>query len=225
MKKLSTDQLTFIVISTILVVLIELTIFNNGSVFLLIFGALFIYFGLKKMKRILFWIGILFIIFALLSLLSLRMLVIGLLGYLLYKQLTKSEVVIEVHKKPLEAEVQQTTLIGSPPPPFEAYKWQDVQIQRFIGDITIDATQTILPTGKSLISIQQAIGKVRILVPYEIPIRLNYTTIYGEVTCLQAAPKRLFNEQLQFEDGDFTGKRELVIFVATWIGDVEVQRV
>ncbi|MEK4228883.1 cell wall-active antibiotics response protein LiaF [Solibacillus sp. FSL H8-0538] len=224
MTKFSTDQLSFLVISFLLIVLVELTIFNNGGVFLLIFGAGLTYFGVKKSKRTMFWIGIILMLFALLSLWTLRLFVIGLLIYLLYKLQKKSAEVIELNKEPLQADVQQATLIGTTSSPLDAYKWKDVQIQRFIGDITIDATQTILPVGKSVISIQQALGKVRVIIPYEVPVRLHYTTIYGEATCLRAAPKRLFNEQLQFEDGDLNAKRELVIYVATWIGDVEVQR-
>ena len=224
MNKFSTDQLAFIVISFLLIVLVELTIFNNGGVFHLVISALLIYIGIKKTKRTLFWLGIVFIVIALLSLWTLRLYLIGLLAYLLYKHLTKSDVVIEINKVPLQMEAQSSTLIGTTPPPLEAYKWEDVQIQRFLGDITIDVTQTILPVGKSVISIRQAIGKVRVIVPYEIPICLRYTTIYGEATCLQAGTKRLFNEQLQFKDGDSDAKRELVIYVATWIGDVEVQR-
>lgn len=107
----------------------------------------------------------------------------------------------------------------------EAFKWQDVQIQRLAGDITIDTTQTILPTGTSIITIRQGIGKVQIYIPYEIPFRLHYTTLFGEIKCLHVGPQRLLNESVSFSDGNpEDAKRTLVIHVATWLGDLEVLR-
>ena len=85
-------------------------------------------------------------------------------------------------------------------------------------------TQTILPHGKSIISIQQSLGKVRVIVPYEVTVKLHYSTLYGEATCFDYHPKRLINEQLSFDNGDSDGKRILVIYVTSWIGDVEVRR-
>lgn len=79
--------------------------------------------------------------------------------------------------------------------------------------------------GTSVITIRQSIGKVTIVVPYNIPFRLQYSTILGEAKLLQNPPKRLMNEHLLFEDGESDGaKRKLVIHVATWLGDVEVVR-
>ncbi|MEG0473402.1 MAG: cell wall-active antibiotics response protein LiaF, partial [Solibacillus sp.] len=118
----------------------------------------------------------------------------------------------------------QNKLIGTTAAETEAFKWSDIQIQRFIGDITLDMTQTILPPGKSIISIHQALGKVRVIVPYEVTVNLHYSTIYGEVTCFDYHPKRLINEQLSFNNGEKDAKRVLVIYVTSWIGDVEVQR-
>jgi len=222
--KISTDQLTYIVIGFVIIVLVELSFFNNGGVVLLIIGALLLYFHFKTQKRFLLWIGALFLLLALLNLWTLRLFILGTLIYLMYKQFTKSVEFITFTQPPLNATVERKKLIGMTPPAEEAYEWKDVQIQRLLGDITIDVTETILPAGKSFISIQQAIGNVRILVPYEVQVRLHYTTIYGEACCMNAAPKRLINEQLQFEDGYDAAKRTLVIYVASWIGDVEVQR-
>ncbi len=119
----------------------------------------------------------------------------------------------------------ENKLFGTIPAPEDAYKWQDVQIQRLAGDITIDTTQTVLPAGSSLVTIRQGIGKVQIYVPYEIPFRLHYTTLFGNFTCLQGHPQRLLNESIVFSDGNpEDAKRTLVIHVATWLGDLEVLR-
>ncbi|MCH7321135.1 cell wall-active antibiotics response protein LiaF [Solibacillus sp. MA9] len=223
MPKITTDHLAIIVICFALVVLIELTLFNNGTVFLLIIGAALLYFSFKKKKQYLLWAGLFFLFLAVINIWTLRLLIIGTLIFLLYQYLTKKEQVLEI-KKHITSIAQQNQLIGTTNAPTESYQWQDVHIQRFIGDITIDATETILPPGKSLIVIQQSLGKIRIVVPYEVTVQLNYSTLYGQATCFSYAPKQCVNEQLKFDDGPQDAKRILVIYVTTWIGDVEVQR-
>lgn len=223
MQKITTDHLSIIMICFALVVLIELTLFNNGSVFLLIIGAAFLYFSFKKKKQYLLWAGLFFLFLAIINIWTLRLLIIGTLLFLLYQYVTKKEHIIEI-KNHLTLDTQQNQLIGSTSSPTESYSWQDLHIQRFIGDITIDATETILPSGKSLIVIQQSLGKVRIIVPYEVTVQLNYSTLYGQATCFNYTPKQCVNEQIQIEDGSQDAKRVLVIYVTTWIGDVEVQR-
>ncbi|MEO4053301.1 cell wall-active antibiotics response protein LiaF [Solibacillus sp. CAU 1738] len=225
MTKFTTDQFTFFLLSLLLIMLIEITLFNNGAVINLIIGACFIYFGLKRKRKYMFYIGGFFIFIALLTLWSLRLYIIALIAYLLYKQITKKEEIIEVTNRGWTSSTKANTFIGTTAAPLDAYKWEDVQIQRFVGDIVIDTTQTILPAGKSIISIQQTIGKIQVLVPYEVTVRLHYTTFYGEAICMHEASKRLVNESLLFEDGQTNEKRILVIFVSTWFGDVEVSRV
>lgn len=223
MQKVTTDHLAIIVICFALVVLIELTLFNNGTVFLLVIGAALLYFSFKKKKQYLLWGGLFFLFLAVINIWTLRLLIIGILIFLLYQYLTKKEQVIEI-KNQILSNSKQNQLIGSTGAPTESYQWQDLHIQRVIGDIIIDATETILPSGKSLIVIQQSLGKVRIVVPYEVTVQLKYSTLYGQATYLNYAPKQCVNEQLQFEDGPEDAKRILVIYVTTWIGDVEVQR-
>lgn len=226
MSKISSDQLAIIAISFSLVILIELTLFNNGSVFLLIAGLALLVFSFKrkKKKQLFLWLGIILLFFAIIALWTLRLLIFSVLVFVLYKYLTKKEQQIDIVKHPLNEQLQQNHLIGTTPAETEAFKWRDIQIQRFIGDITLDVTQTILPPGKSIISIQQALGKVRIVVPYEVGVQLHYSTLYGEALCFDYQPKRLVNEQLSYTNGPEDPKRVLVMYVASWIGDVEVQR-
>lgn len=224
LPKFTTDQFTFLFLSLLLIMLIEFTLFSNGAVFNLLIGAGCIYLGLHRKRKYMLYIGGFFILISLLTLWTLRLYMIALIVYLLYKQITKKEEWIQVSDQGWTSSTKTNTFIGTTPAPVEAYKWEDVQLQRFFGDIVIDTTQTILPAGKSIISIQQTIGKVQIVVPYEVTIRLHYSTFYGEATCLNEKPKRLVNESLQFEDGQADEKRLLVIYVTTWFGDVEVTR-
>lgn len=225
MNRFSTNQLTFIAIAVILILFVELTIFNNGSTFLIIFGSLLLYYSFSKGKKYLFWTGCLLIFIAILSIWSLRLLIVGVLIYILYKHLTKEQKVVTINTQELKAKIEKNNLIGNTASPIDSYKWEDIHIQKFIGDISLDLTDTILPAGTSVITIRQSIGKVTVVLPYEIPFRLQYSTILGEAKILGNSPKRLINEKLIFEDGEAQdAKRKLIIHVATWLGDVEVIR-
>ncbi|MGN4126022.1 cell wall-active antibiotics response protein LiaF [Lysinibacillus sphaericus] len=225
LQNFTTNKLTFWVLCFFLLVFVELTIFNNGGAFCLLIGAVLLYLSFSKNVRFFKWTGIFFIAIALFTMWSLRLFIVLLLLYMLYHYLQKENepkvVTLEFEKLP----ASKNDIFGTMPAPVEAYKWQDVQIQRLAGDITIDTTQTILPAGTNLITIRQGIGKVQVYVPYEIPFRLHYTTLFGELTCLHAGPQRLLNESVVFSDGNpEDAKRTLVIHVATWLGDLEVLR-
>ncbi|KGR74068.1 cell wall-active antibiotics response protein LiaF [Ureibacillus sinduriensis] len=225
MNRFSTNQLTFVAIAVILVVFAELTIFNNGSTFLIILGAILLYLSFSKNKKYLFWSGCFFLFMAILSIWSLRLLIVGVLIYILYKHVTKEQNFVTINTQQLHAKIEKNQLIGNLSSPLDNYKWEDIQIQKLIGDISLDLTDTILPAGTSVVTIRQSIGKVTIVLPYEIPFRLQYSTILGEAKILDNNPKRLINEKLIFEDGETEdAKRKVVIHVATWLGDVEVIR-
>ena len=73
--------------------------------------------------------------------------------------------------------------------PFSSYEWEDIHIQGLFGDIHIDVTDTVLPKGTSLISVRQGIGKIKIELPYEIPVRIHYTTLIGDAKLFDISPK------------------------------------
>lgn len=226
MQNFHTNKRSFWFICFFLLLFIELTIFNNGGAFLLLIGAGLLYVSYSKTNPFYKWLGIFFIIIAFFTMWSLRLFIVFLLLYMLNNYL-KKEHEPKVIDQPLFDHLPTTKneLFGTIAPPIEAYKWQDVQIQRLAGDITIDTTQTILPTSTSVISIRQGIGKVQIYVPYEIPFHVHYTTLFGNIRCLEFGPKRLLNESVTFSDGEpGDAKRKLIIHVATWLGDLEVTR-
>jgi len=154
MQNFTTNKLTFWVLCFFLLVFVELTIFNNGGAFCLLIGAVLLYLSFSKKVRFFKWTGIFFIAIALFTMWSLRLFIVIMLLYMLYQYLQR-----ENEPKVVGAELFEklpaikNDLIGTMPAPIEAYKWQDVQIQRLAGDITIDTTQTILPAGTSLMLI------------------------------------------------------------------------
>ncbi|MGG2107957.1 cell wall-active antibiotics response protein LiaF [Lysinibacillus pakistanensis] len=226
LQNFTTNKLTFWVLCFFLLVFVELTIFNNGGAFSLLIGAGLLYLSFSKKIRFFKWTGIFFIAIALFTMWSLRLFIVIILLYMLYQYLQRENEAKVVGSELFDKlPTTKNEIFGTLPAPIDAYKWQDVQIQRLAGDITIDTTQTILPAGTSLITIRQGIGKVQIYIPYEVPFRLHYTTLFGDITCLNIGPQRLLNESVCFSDGNpEDAKRTLVIHVATWLGDLEVLR-
>lgn len=121
----------------------------------------------------------------------------------------------------------QNKVMAAQSTPIESYEWKDIHVQGFIGDILVDTTQTVLPKKTSLISIRQGFGKVQVVVPYEIPVRIFYSTLLGEARFFNGNNQRIINGTVHAEDGypaDAGNKAELIISVTTWMGDVEVIR-
>lgn len=234
MQRISTDRITFWLLMALLLVFVEAMFFHNGSVLFVLFGIGLLYISLRRKSRIFFWIGIAFLGIALLSMWSLRLLIAATLVYTLVRlwKGDSSEQVIEpfIGNDVVETpnSIIQNKLFSVQSTPFQAYEWEDVHVQGFYSDLTIDATQTVLPKGTSIVSVRQGIGKVRIAVPYEIPVRIHYTTLLGDARLFGAGKKRLWNQSLVVKDGYSTeqglGAAELIITVSTWLGDIEVIR-
>lgn len=212
-------------------IVLESFVFGNGSFTLVILGGIFLYFGIKKHSKWLLIAGILFIMIALLNLFTLRLFVFILFLYILYK-LWKGTPAKEIFR-PLQSLKTESTngiwknkLFSVQSSPFSSYEWEDIHMQGFLGDIQIDVTDTVLPKQTSLISVRQGFGKIKIELPYEIPVRIHYTTLYGKVKLFQTHEKILINESLHMKDGypSTSNQVELIITLSTWIGDIEVTR-
>ncbi|WP_075618546.1 cell wall-active antibiotics response protein LiaF [Paenisporosarcina indica] len=234
MQRISTDRITFWLLAALLLVFVEAMIFHNGSVLFVLFGIGLLYVSLRRKSKLFFWSGIAFLGIALLSMWSLRLLIAATLVYILVRlwKGDSSEQVIEPFVGDDDFEtpnsIIQNKLFSVQSTPFQAYEWEDVHVQGFYGDITIDTTQTVLPKGTSLISVRQGIGKVRVAVPYEIPVRIHYTTLLGDARLFGSHKKRLWNQSLVLKNGyvkeQSLASAELIITVSTWLGDVEVIR-
>ena len=55
------------------------------------------------------------------------------------------------------------------------YEWNDVNIQAGIGDTVIDLSYTVLPKGETVIFIRNVMGKVTIMIPYDVEVSVNHS--------------------------------------------------
>lgn len=231
LQKFSTNRQAFFLLLLFVLLFLESTIYENGSIFLAFLGIGLLYIGLKRAPRSgkgFLWTGVLFFGIAVLSMWTLRLLIFGTALYLMIRLWRGTEAQQELFIEPTPDEGPiKNKLFAAQSTPVEAYEWKDVHVQGLIGDLLIDATQTVLPKRASIISVRQGIGKVRIIVPYEIPVRVYYSTLYGEGRFFTNAQQRIVNGTVHLHDGygqAGTGQAELIISLSTWIGDVEVIR-
>lgn len=240
MRQHSINQQAFFLLLLFVLLFVESTILQNGSVFLAVLGFLFIYMGMRKYYRFgkaMFWIGVFFLAIAVLSLWTLRLLVLAVAIALMvrlwkgqeWQQDVPLTVGPEFQKDTGTRSFIQNKLFSAQVTPAEAYEWKDIHIQGLAGDFQIDATQTVLPKRTSLISIRQGFGKVRVIVPYEVPVRVFYSTLYGDARFFSNPKQRILYSTVQVYDGYESAEpdkaqAELLISLSTWMGDVEVVR-
>lgn len=231
MQKFTTNKQAFFLLSALVLIFVEAAFFGNGSVFLVLLGIGLIYYGLKntkKARKSYIWTGFILIGISVLSMWSLRTLILVLAIYLLIRLWKGEEWQQEVPiEKPLDDGVIKNKFLAAQSTPIEAYEWKDIHVQGFVGDLFIDATQTVLPKKASLISIRQGFGKVRLVVPYEVPVRIYYSTLLGEARFFNKPKQRIWYGTLHTEDGYIEAegqKAELIVSITSWMGDVEVIR-
>lgn len=232
MEQIETSKIAFWGFAFLLLIFLETIFLHNGSIIFVIIGSALIYYGMRKQSKVRVIIGIFFIILALFTLWSLRLLIlIVLINILLklWKGIPAETIMRPIHefKKETPNGLWKNKLFSIQSSPFSSYEWEDVHIQGMFGDIHIDVTDTVLPKGTSLISVRQGIGKIKIELPYEIPVRIHYTTLLGEAKLFGTHRKRLINEFLHMKDGyseQPSNSPQLIITLSTWAGDVEVTR-
>lgn len=231
-KRIDTSKISFWGFAFLLLIFLETIFLRNGSIIYVLIGSVLIYYGMRKKSKVRIFIGIFFIILALFTLWSLRLLIlIVLINVLikLWKGIPAETIMRPIHEFQKETPngLWKNKLFSIQTSPFSSYEWEDVHIQGVFGDIHIDVTDTVLPKGTSFISVRQGIGKIKIELPYEIPVRVHYTTLLGEAKLFGTHQKRLVNEFLHMKDGyeeKSSNSSELIITLSTWAGDVEVIR-
>ncbi|MGE7624662.1 cell wall-active antibiotics response protein LiaF [Viridibacillus sp. NPDC096237] len=232
MNQITTNKLTMLLIISVLLVFIEVTFFGNGSIIFALLGIVMIYMSISKRRKWSFWIGTIISIISLFSMWSLRIAVVVTLVYILWQLKKGTPVSISLPDQsdynPSEVQpIIQNKAFSLQSTPANAYEWQDIHVQGIVSDLTIDTTQTLLPKGTSLISIRQGFGKVRIAVPYEVPVRIHFNTLVGDVQLFGNKMPRLWNKTISMKDGynpEVESTVELIITVSTLFGDVEVIR-
>ena len=233
MRKIETNKLTFWGLAFLVLIFAEATFFHNGNIVFVLLGVGLLYYSSRKRSKWLFILGLFFIAIALLTLWSLRLLIFSGLLFLLvklWKGVPSEEIMrpLTEFKKETPNGIWKNKLFSVQSSPFSSYEWEDIHIQGAFGDIHVDVTETVLPKGTSFISIRQGIGKIKVDLPYEIPVRIHYSSIVGDAQIFDIPKKRLVNETLHLKDSyndQNYNQAELIISLSTVFGDIEVNRI
>ncbi|KIL50756.1 hypothetical protein KP77_13760 [Jeotgalibacillus alimentarius] len=243
MEKLRNMTLSNWLTAGLIIVLIEIVLFNSGMIFTLALSAGLLYFGKQGWQqmygKILVGVGALMLLSAVLSMVTLRIIVVGLIIYLVIKYLdTKKnpltfEPVVKMEERPAREQLLtakrpffQNKWVGSHETPDYSYEWDDIHLQNGIGDVRIDLSHTVLPEKEVMISLRNVAGKITILVPYELELSVQHSALAGEAVILQHQSKRLWNENIIYQsEGYSEAQQKCTIFSSVWIGDLEVRRI
>lgn len=229
MRNLTTNRQALIFWSALLLIFVEVAFFRNGSVFLVLLGIGLLYYAMNKApetRKMYVWTSVILIGISVLSMWSLRLIIFSIAIYLLVRLWKGEEWQQEFPLGGMaDKELFRNRFFAAQSTPIEAYEWKDIHVQGFVGDLFIDATQTVLPKKSSFVSIRQGFGKVKIVLPYEVPVRIYYNTILGDARFFTEAKQRIWNGAVHAENGyPADGKTEMIITITTWMGDVEVIR-
>ncbi|MBB6447332.1 cell wall-active antibiotics response protein LiaF [Bacillus benzoevorans] len=240
-QKLKSDYLSWIMLIGAFFLLLDIFFFNRGSIFSLIVAAGMIYLGRKwlpKMRgKLLFAAGIIFLAVNALNMLVIKFLFLALLGVYIYQYAQRKKhpdkitpIIHQAQKRSANIVAAkplfQNRLFGGQKTPDHVYEWNDINIYNGFGDSVIDLSYTVLPKGESVIFIRSVMGKVTILVPYDIEISVHHSVLFGSVRIFDYEECALFNKLLTIHTEDYEhAKQKVKIFTSTMIGDIEVKRV
>lgn len=105
------------------------------------------------------------------------------------------------------------------------YAFDDVNIVRVSGSDTFDLTNVIVTGKDNLIVIRKVLGPTKILVPVDVAVKLDVSTIYGTVTYFDCEPYDLRNESIKlWRQEDSKAIKSVKVVINTVAGDVEVVR-
>lgn len=243
LKEIKKDYASWLILIAIGILLLELLFFNNGLIFSLLLASGMVYFGRKRLHRllgkVLFWGGILFLIANIMGMFTFRFLLLaGFLYVILHfaQAKKKPNVILPIINGPSEFTKKdevvtrkpmfQNVLFGGQKTPNHTYEWDDINIQAAIGDTVIDLSYTVLPKGETVIFIRNIIGNIQILVPYDVEVSINHSVLAGAVTIFDFHEARIFNQTLQVQTIDYEkNDQRIKIFTSLIMGDIEVRRI
>ena len=243
-QKLKSDYISWIVLIGVFFLLLDVFFFNKGLIFSLIVATGMVYLGRKRMPRkrgkLLFWAGLFFLVMNVINMLAIKFFLLALLCVLIIQYANRkkqAKTITPIIKEPVDLEKRSETIVKEQPlfqnllfgqqkTPDHVYEWNDVNIQAGIGDTVIDLSYTVLPKDETVIFIRNVMGKVTIMIPYDVEVSVHHSVFFGSVKILDFKESSLMNRLLKVETAEYEQATQKVkIFTSMMIGDIEVKRV
>ena len=238
------DYISWIVLIGLVLLLLEVSFFNEGLIFSLLASGAMVYFGRSLMPRmtgkILFWAGLFFFLSSVFSMMTFRFFLLAALIYIVYqygKSKKKPEVIVPILEEPASAEAPKETVVQKQPlfenrmfghqaTPPHPYEWNDVNIQTGIGDTVIDLSLTVLPKGETVIFIRNLIGNIKVFVPYDLEVVVRHSSLLGSTEVLEHEEDKVLNQSLYIQTPGYEmAEQKVKIFTSSVVGNLEVKRI
>jgi lia operon protein LiaF len=242
-KNIKSDYLSWLVIIGILILLLEILFFNRGLIFSLFIAGGMIYLGRKKAGKkrgkILFIVGIIFLVLSIVNMMTFKFLLLAILLHFFIQFINSKKQPRKIVPDivPSESEQSEETmicleplfsniLVGQQKTPLGVYEWDDVNIQTGIGDTVIDLSYTLLPKGEAVIFIRNIIGNIYILVPYETEVSIHHSGVVGSAKVFGNDRDKIFNQVFHLKTSGYeTSEAKVKIVTSLMVGNLEVSRI
>ena len=194
----------------------------------------------KKTGKLLFWFGLFFLVVNVINMLAIKFFLLALLCILIVQYANRkkqAKTITPIIKEGVDLEKRSETIVKEQPlfqnrlfgqqkTPDHVYEWNDVNIQAGIGDTVIDLSYTVLPKEETVIFIRNMMGKVTIMIPYDVEVSVHHSVLFGSAKILDYKESSLMNRLLKVETADYEQTNQKVkIFTSMIIGDIEVKRI
>ncbi|MGE6258582.1 cell wall-active antibiotics response protein LiaF [Heyndrickxia sporothermodurans] len=239
MRKISDQNtLSWLILVAVVGILFEIS-FNTDSLISLGISAVLIYFGKKKSSKssgiIFMIIGISIALITIISTVFFKLVLFSVLIYLLfrYRKKKKEPKIIKVETiEPTEQSKMnrkqpyiKNKFFGNQRIERNIYEWDDINIQCGLGRTVIDLSMTMLPLGESTVVIRGVAGSIQLLVPYDIEISVNHSSITGNVS-IYGLEENVFNQNtIYFSENYEESSRKIKIITSLPFGDLEVKHI
>lgn len=226
-----------IVNSEMLIIFFTLILLSNlyyiffvkiGMLLVVVAGVALVYLSqyMKENLRglIVLWIGMIMLLFGLLSnpytlIVLFSFIIIVAIRYIIYKRQPMK--VIQTSDNTMV--INKQSLFSFQSTPDKVYRFEDINLQHAVGDLNIDLSQAANLKETNIVVVRNMIGKTTITIPYHYKVKVDYTTMYGQLSIQDAYTKKARNERLTYESSEFANKVVIKLFVSSIVGDLEVQ--
>ena len=193
-KKSEREILEIIIIIGLVLFVIDFIFLEPGSLFLLALAGAGLFIGWRSFQtstgKIIFWSGVFFLFITVLNTFAVRFFIVSLAiyyGWKWYQQnKQKDNTYIPSSIDPIdsfseETKTEQNHWFGRVEFGEEPYTWEDLNIQSVVGELVIDLNNTMLPSEDAVIVCRHVVGTIRIIVPYDIDVKIDQSMLYGDV--------------------------------------------
>lgn len=234
-KKSEREILEIIIIIGLVLFVIDFIFLEPGSLFLLALAGAGLFIGWRSFQtstgKIIFWSGVFFLFITVLNTFAVRFFIVSLAiyyGWKWYQQnKQKDNTYIPSSIDPIdsfseETKTEQNHWFGRVEFGEEPYTWEDLNIQSVVGELVIDLNNTMLPSEDAVIVCRHVVGTIRIIVPYDIDVKIDHSMLCGDVQIFEKIEKSVFNRRFQYETND--SPLQVKIYSQMLAGKLEVVR-